>query len=62
MFCLLLAVAIVYGQETNQDAVDLEGAESANPQYGGYGRGTMTNLNTFIVSFFSCYRSFRAFF
>lgn len=39
MFCLLMVVAIAYGEELEQEAADLEGAESANAQwgYGGYG-------------------------
>lgn len=42
---MCLIFAIVYGQieqEKDSSASDLEGAESANPQfggYGGYGRG-----------------------
>lgn len=48
MFCLIFA--IVYGQLEHGEenaASDLEGAESANPQfggYGGYGRGTFHNF------------------
>lgn len=50
MFCLIFA--IVYGQVEHGEgdaASDLEGAESANPQwgYGGYGRGT---IHTFFIS------------